>query len=163
MLKVFWLKPVYLLGVLSLLLSIGAFKSCSRTPPEYEVFFRQDWDTQREQAKEFPVEKQIEYCLAGKRYVHPPNNVVFYVIADRGKEAVPAVIETMKRAQDTGDKLELLDLILNIHEFHDDLSNDKQVVDQLTAIIASMNDPNQKVKAEAVLAAIKRPSERNKN
>jgi transcription elongation factor GreA-like protein len=161
--NVFCLKHSYVLGVLWLLLSIGLFKSCNRTPPEYEAFFTQDWDTQRQQAKTFPIAKQIDYCLAGTRYVHPPNYIVFYVIADRGKEAVPPIIERMKRAADDSDKLELLDLVLNIHEFHDDLSNDKQMIDQLVAIVADMTDPDQKVKADAMLTDIKRPPERTNN
>lgn len=163
MLNILSLKPAYVVGVLWLLLSIGLFKSCNRTPPEYEAFFTQDWDTQREQAKGFPIDKQIEYCLAGRKYVHPPSIIVFHVIADRGKEAVPPVIERMKRAEDDNDKLELMDLVLNIHEFHDDLSHDKQVIDQLTAIVAGITDPDRKVKAEAMLADIKRPPERTNN
>lgn len=162
MLNILFLKPAYVVGVLLLLLSIGLFQSCDRTPPEYEAFFTQNRDAQREQAKRFPIEKQIEYCLAGRRYVHPPNHVVFYIIADRGKEAVPAVIERMKRAEDS-DKLELLDLVLNIHEFHDDLSNEKSVIDQLTAIVGGMTDQDRKVKAEAILSDIKRPPERTSN
>jgi hypothetical protein len=158
MLNIFSLKLGYVLGAL-LLLSMSLFRSCERTPPEYEAFFTQDRDSQREQAKRFPIEKQIEYCLAGRRYIHPPNHVVFYVIADQGKEAVPPIIESMKFAEDS-DKFELLDLVLNIHEFHDDLSNDKKVIDQLTAIVAAMTDQYRKGKAEAMLAEIKRPPER---
>ncbi|HEX6046627.1 MAG TPA: hypothetical protein VFZ22_19200 [Pyrinomonadaceae bacterium] len=157
------LKSGYMLGVLWLVLLICTFKSCDRTPPEYEAFFSQDWDTQRQQAKGFPIEKQIEYCLAGKRYVHPPNHIVFYVIADKGKEAVPPIIARMKRTEDSNDKLELLDLVLNIHQFHDDLSNDKQVIEQLTAIVAGMTDADRKPKAEAMLTHIKRPPERRNN
>ena len=163
MVSTLFLKAAYVLGVLSLPFSLGIFKSCNRTSPEYEAFFAQDWDTQRQQAKEFPIEKQIEYCLAGKRYVHPPNYIMFYVIADRGKQAVPPVIAKMKRAENDSDKLELLDLVLNIHEFHDDLSSDKQVIDQLTAIVGSITDPDRKAKAEAMLTDIKRPRERPSN
>jgi hypothetical protein len=163
MLNILSLKPCCVIGVLLLLVSIGLFKSCRTTPPEYEVFFAQDWDTQREQAKRFPIEKQIEYCLAGRKYVHPPSTIVFHVIADRGKEAVPPIIERMKRAADDSDKFELLRLVGNIHEFHDDLSTDKQVIDQLTAIVAGMTDPDRKVKAEEVLRDIKRPPERSNN
>ena len=154
MLKIPFLKPGFIPNVLLLLLSIGLFQSCNRTPPEYEAFFAQDWDTQREQAKGFPIEKQIEYCLAERKYIHPPGHIVFHIIADQGKDAVPPVIERMKRAEDS-DKLELMYLILNIHEFHDDLSNDKQVIDQLTAIVEGMTDRDRKVKAEAMLTDVK--------
>jgi len=156
------LKPGHVVGVLLLLLSIVLFKGCNRTPPEYEVFFTQDWDTQEKQAKAFPIEKQIEYCLAGRRYVHPPNHIVFYIIADQGKAAVPSVIERMKHAEDS-DKFELLDLIHNIHQFHDDLSTDKQVIDQLTTIVAGMTDAYRKGKAEAMLTDIKRPPDRKRS
>lgn len=163
MLTILSLKPPCVIGVLLLLLSVGLFKSCNTTPPEYEAFFAQDWDTQREQAKGFPIEKQIEYCLAGRKYVHPPSTIVFHVIVDQGKQAVPPVIERMKRAEDDSDKFELLLLVGNIHDFHDDLSTDKQVIAQLTAIVAGMTDRDWKVKAEAVLRDIKRPPERTNN
>ena len=160
MLNIISLRSGHFVGCLLLLFSIGLFKSCNRTPPEYEAFFTQDWDTQEKQAKAFPIEKQIEYCLAGVRYVHPPNHIVFYIIADQGKAAVPPVIERMKRAEYDSDKLELLRLVGNIHEFHDDLSNDKQVIDQLTSIVAGITDSDRKLKAEAMLMDIKRPPER---
>jgi transcription elongation factor GreA-like protein len=162
MLNILCVKAFSILAVLSLLL-VGIFKGCDGTPPEYEAFFTQDWDTQRQQAKGFSIEKQIGYCLAGRRYVHPPNHIVFYVIADRGKEAVPPIILRMKRAEDDSDKLELLNLVLNIHEFHDDLSHDKQVIDELTTVVGSMTDSDLKLKAEAMLTDLKRPPGHTKN
>lgn len=82
-------------GVVVGLLSIVLLKGCQSIPPEYDAFFAQDLEQQRQQARGFSVEKQIEYYLAGKRYVHPPSSTLLHVIAERGKEAVPPLLKKM--------------------------------------------------------------------
>ena len=160
MLNILFSRSTHVVGILALVLSLGLFKNCNSTPPEYEAFYDQNWESQRQQAKTFPIEKQIEYYLAGRRYFHPPYHTLLYVIADRGKEALPPLIEKMKHADNDYVRMDLMEVVLNIHEFHVSLSDDKEVIDQLTVIVGSMTDPERKVKAEAMLREIidnKRP------
>src|SRR5688572_12142009 len=140
--------------ILVLLLSIGLSKSCGAVPPEYDAFFSLDTERQRQKAKDFSIEKQIDFYLAGKRYVHPPSSTLLYVIAERGKEAVPALLERMKQTKSESDKLDLLDVIRNINEFHVRLNDDEVLIDQLKDITAKMQDPQRKAEAEQMLTDI---------
>jgi hypothetical protein len=137
-------------GLLSICLLIG----CEPTRPEYAAFFTQDVEQQRKQAKGFPVEKQIDYYLAGKRYVHPPSSVLMYVIAERGKEAVPPVLKKMKEADNDSDRLELLDVIWNINEFHAKLNDDETLIAELRGVVSKIQDPQRKPAAERMLKDI---------
>ena len=153
-------RSTHIVGIFALVLSLGLSKNCNSTPPEYEAFYAQNWDGQREEAKTFPIEKQIKYYLAGKRYFHPPYYTVLYVIADQGKKALPPLIENMKHADNDYVRMDLMEVVLNIHEFHASLSDDKEVIDQLTMVVGTMTDQERKVKAQAMLKEIidnKRP------
>jgi hypothetical protein len=153
-------RSTQVVGVLALALSLSLFKDCNSTPPEYEAFYAQSWDRQREEAKNFPIEKQIDYYVAGRRYFHPPYQSLLPLIAERGKGAVPPLIEKMKQADSDSVRLDLLGVVDNIDEFHVDLSDDKPLLDELTGIVNRMTDLDRKAKAQAVLKEIvenKRP------
>jgi len=146
-------------GVLALAFSIGLLKDCNSTPPEYETFYAQSWDKQREEAKNFPIEKQIDYYVAGRRYFHPPYQSLLPLIAERGKAAVPPLLEKMKQADSDSVRLDLLGVVNNIDEFQVDLSDDKPLLDELTGVVDRMTDVDRKAKAQAILKEIenKRP------
>lgn len=128
--------------------------ACHPVPPEYKTFFSQDWERQKEQAKAFSIEKQIDYYLAGRKYVHPPSSTLLYVIAEHGKPVVPALMERMKNEPSDAAKVDLLEVIRNIDDFHDDLSGDKDLIEQLRSIISKIQDPQRKSRAEELLADI---------
>ena len=160
MLNIPFPRTTHIVGVLALALSLGLLKDCNSTPPEYEAFYAQSWDKQREEAKNFPIEKQIDYYLAGRRYFHPPYQSLLPLIAERGKAAVPPLIEKMKRTDSDPARMDLLDVVVNIDEFHVDLSEDKPLLDDLKGVVDRMTDLDRKAKAQAVLKEIvenKRP------
>ena len=152
-------RTTRVVGVLALAFSIGLLKDCNSTPPEYETFYAQSWDRQREEAKNFPIEKQIDYYVAGRRYFHPPYQSLLPLIAERGKAAVPPLLEKMKQADSDSVRLDLLGVVNNIDEFQVDLSDDKPLLDELTGVVDRMTDVDRKAKAQAILKEIenKRP------
>jgi hypothetical protein len=154
MLSIPFSKTTHVVGVFALALSIGLLKDCNSTPPEYEAFYAQSWDSQRQEAKSFPLEKQIDYYLAGRRYFHPPYHSLLPLIAERGKVAVSPLIKKMQQVDNDSARMDLLDVILNIDEFHADLSDDKAVVDELTGVINRMTDLDRKAKAQVILKEI---------
>ena len=78
------MKPLKLYsGVARVLLAVSilslcatytlAFLSCQKNiPSAYREFSELPPERQRERLKTFPVDKQIEYHLAGHKYFHPP-------------------------------------------------------------------------------------------
>lgn len=147
-------RAIQVVSVIALALSIGLLQKCNSTPPEYETFYAQSWDRQREEAKNFPIEKQIDYYVAGRRYFHPPYQSLLPLLAERGKAAVPPLIEKMKQADSDSVRLDLLGVVANIDEFHVDLSDDKPLLAGLKGVVDQMTDLGRKAKAEAVLKEI---------
>lgn len=133
---------------------IAWLEACEPVPREYKAFFALDWDRQREEAKKFPLEKQIDYYLAGKKYVHPPSSLLLYVIAEQGKSAVPALLLQMKNENSDSAKVHLLEVVRNIHAFHDDLRGDKEVIKQLRGVVSGIKDAARKARAEEMLTDI---------
>lgn len=153
-------RAIQLVSVIALALSIGLLNNCNSTPPEYKKFYAQSWDQQRQEAKNFPIEKQIDYYVAGRRYFHPPYQSLMPLIAEQGKAAVPPLIEKMKQTDRDYLRVELLNVVVNIDEFHVDLSDDKPLLDGLRGVVNQMTDLDRKAKAEALLKEIvenKRP------
>jgi len=152
-------RTTHVVGILALAFSIGLLKDCNSTPPEYETFYAQSWDRQREEAKNFPIEKQIDYYVAGRRYFHPPYQSLLPLIVERGKAALPPLLEKMKQADSDSVRLDLLGVVNNIDEFQVDLSDDKPLLDELTGVVDRMTDVDRKAKAQAILKEIenKRP------
>ena len=56
-----------------LLFGTALVNACESVPPEYKAFFTRDWARQKEEARKFPTEKQIDYYFAGRKYVHLPS------------------------------------------------------------------------------------------
>ena len=127
---------------------------CEPVPAEYKAFFSQDWARQKEEAKGFSLEKQIEYYLAGRKYVHPPSSTLLYVIAQRGKAAIPALVERMKNERSDAPKVDLIEVVRNINDFHDDVSGDKDLIEQLRTIASGMYDAGRKARAEEMVTDI---------
>lgn len=137
-----------------LLFGIASVKGCEPVPPEYQAFFAQDWDQQREEGKKFSIEKQIDYYLAGRKHVHPPSSIMLYVIAERGKSAVPALLERMRKENSDGAKEDLIEVVRNIHDFHDDLRSEKETIEQLRTVVSGMKDAKRKARAAEMLTDI---------
>lgn len=136
------------------LFGITLLRACEPVPSEYKTFFALDWERQKEEARKFPIEKQIDYYLAGKKYVHPPSSTLLYVLAEQGKPAVPALIARMKSEDSDSAKVYLIEVVRNIHDFHDNLSGEKEIVQQLREIVAGMRDADRKRRAEGMLTDI---------
>ena len=149
-------KHKYGRTILPVLFIFGSLlvNGCEPVPSEYKAFFTLDWERQQEEARKFPIEKQIDYYLAGKKYVHPPSSTLLYVIAERGKSAVPALIVRMKNERSDSAKLHLLEVVRNIHDFHENLSREKEIIEQLQEIVVGMSDANRKATAERMLTDI---------
>jgi hypothetical protein len=135
-----------------LMLSVVLTINCESVPPEYNAFFSLDWDQQIAKAEKFPIEKQIEYYLAGKKYVHPPSSTLLRVIAKQGKAAIPALLERIKKEDRDSGKIYLLEVFRNIHDFHYDLRGEKEVLAQLQDVVSRMG--NRKARGEEILTDI---------
>ena len=145
------LKPTRSILFTLLFFGIALVKGCEPVPNEYKAFFALDSDRQREEAKKFPIEKQIDYYLAGKKYVHPPSSILLYVIAEQGKSTVPALLIRMKNEESDSAKVHLLEVVRNIHAFHDDLRDETEVIEQLRVVVSEIKDAARTARAEAML------------
>lgn len=133
---------------------LAPLNACEKTPPEYTKFFGLDSDKQEELARKFPIEKQIEYYLAGKRYVHPPESTLLPIISEQGQAAIPALLDRINREDSDSQKVHLLEVFRYMQVFHYDLRRDQKVIDDLRGVVSRMKDLNRKARAEELLTGI---------
>lgn len=57
---------------LFIVLGVWFLAGCNSVPPEYQAFFDLSPEQRREKMEQFPIDKQIDYYLAGMTYTHPP-------------------------------------------------------------------------------------------
>jgi hypothetical protein len=133
--------------------SAVTFVSCNQVPPEYRNFLKLPRDQQHAKMRTLPVDKQIDYYLAGRRYIHPP---LFLgdVIASQGKEAVPFLMKRLKEEKKDFNKIDLIYLFSYIHRFHYDLRAEKDVIELLKEVAANMETPEDKIRAEEIVKDI---------
>jgi hypothetical protein len=132
-----------------LLLSAG---SCERTPPEYREFLHLSPTERREKLRLMPIDKQIDYYLAGTSYVHPPLLELGDVIANQGKDAVPPLTKRLREEKSEHAQLMLMYVFnwMNRHNYN--LKQEGEALRALKEVTANMkeNKPN----AERVLEEI---------
>jgi len=138
-----------------LLLGVVTLASCQlKTPPEYREFLRLPPDQQRERMRTSPIDKQIDYYLAGTTYVHPPLLGLRDVIASRGKEAIPALMKRLKEEKKDYHKMDLMLVFSSMHLFYYDLRGETEVIELLKEVAANMETPEDKARAEEMVKDI---------
>lgn len=149
------LRRIFILvKVFASLLCVVTLASCQQTPPEYQEFLRLPPDQQREKMQTLPIERQIDYYLAGTIYVHPPQLSLRDVIASRGKEAVPALMKRLKEEKKDYHKIDLMLVFSSMHKFHYDLRGEKEVIESLKEVAANIETPKDKATAEEIVKDI---------
>lgn len=131
-----------------------AVVSCQKNmPSEYREFFGLPTELQRERLKTFPIDKQIEYHLAGHKYFHPP--ISFRdIIASQGKKAVPHLTKSLREERQEYEQVILIYVFRYMHRFHYNLKNEDEVIMLLKEVIADMKSPSHKKNAEEALKDI---------
>lgn len=157
--EVRYLRIMFALFLL-LVPSLSALAGCQKMPHEYKEFFDLPYEQQRARLKSFPVDKQIEYHLAGSEYFHPPFGFT-EEITSQGKEVVPPLAKRLKEEKLDHRRMILIDLFEYLHFSHYDLSNEKEVLDLLKNVAGRMEPSYSKDNAEKSVTNIlenRRPS-----
>ena len=143
-----------LLTLFSSFLCMVTLASCQQVPPEYEVFLKLPQDEQRAKMRALPIDKQIDYYLAGTHYVHPPLLGLGDVIAGEGKEAIPVLMKRLEEEKKDSNKMDLMLVFRSMHYFYYDLRDEKDVIELLKKVAANMETPEDKTRAEEIVKDI---------
>lgn len=141
-------------GVGFLLLLIGG--GCdSRLPSEYRSFFAQPPAQQREQFRKLPVDEQLK-IYRHSTTLHPPDPAGLWpVIAERGKESVPFLLQALHDEQDEVFKRHIVAIFLSMSWNTYDLRGDEKVLSSLETAVASIRKTELRENAEKLLSSIK--------
>ncbi len=133
---------------------------CDPVPPEYKAFFRLSPEEQHLEMKRFPVDKQIDYYLAGRSYHHAPLIGLGDDIAEQGKKALPVLMKRLREEKNENNEnnenneANLMYVFEVMHAFHYDLKTEKETIELLKDVTARMKYAAFKERAEETLQAI---------
>lgn len=144
------MSAVLLCVVLCILSPVG----CNSIPPEYRAFIELSPERQREVMEGLPIEKQIDYYLAGVTYTHPPLLGLGDHIAKRGKEAIPALVKRLKDEDKEFRKVALIEVFEDMDRFYYDLTGNQEVIEALKKTTAQLKDPSHRARAEGLTDSI---------
>lgn len=141
--------------LLPLVLLVYAGAGCGSVPPEYEAFLELPSNQQRDELRKFPPEKQLEYYLAGQKYMHPGNKGLADVIAEQGKSALPFLIDGLRKEKSERNKAEIIFIFELMHVSYYNLKNEGAVLSLLEETKAGAKWPELRRKSEEALKLIR--------
>lgn len=137
-----------------LLLFTCMLTGCSRIPPEYRAFLALSPDQRHNEMMKLPIDKRIDYYLAGLRYAHPPQIGLADDIAQQGKQALPVLLNRLRAETDEMTQFNMMYIFKVMHASYYSLKDEKEVIAQLKHTADSMRDPSWKSRSEEVLRFI---------
>lgn len=156
------MKTIQLMGLrlrskalLSVILLAYFGAGCGSVPPEYETFLELPSNQQRDELRKFPPEKQLEYYFAGLKYMHPGNKGLADVIAERGKSALPFLIDRLRKEKSERNKAEIIFIFEVMHVSYYNLKDEGEVLSLLEETKADAEWPELRRKSEEALKLIR--------
>src|SRR5437016_1131810 len=85
-----------ILSLVGSLFTVG----CNKIPPEYQAFLDLPVSEQHQVMMKLPLDKRIDYYLAGMRYIEPPQIALADDVASEGKRALPFLVKRLRDDKD---------------------------------------------------------------
>jgi hypothetical protein len=126
-----------------LLITVPTVQNCDQTPTEYRDFLRMSPAEREEKMRGLPIDKQIDYYLAGTSYAHPPLTELGDVIAEQGETAVPFLVKRLRNETSESRQVDLIYVLRQINERGFSLRDNKEVVDLLKTTVARLTNHKQ--------------------
>jgi uncharacterized protein YfbU (UPF0304 family) len=104
--------------------------------------------------QKLPIEKRIDYYLAGLRYFHPPQIGLADDIAQEGKQALQVLLNRLKGEKDEITKVDIMYIFKVMHGSYYNLKDERDVTAQLKQTTQDMRDPSSKSRGEEILRFI---------
>lgn len=128
---------------------------CNRIPPEYRAFLERSTVEQHEVMRKLPMDKQIDYYLAGMRYMEPPQMGLADDIAKEGKQALPFLVKRLRDEKDEKNQADLIFVFEIMHGRYYKLKDETGVLNLLQQTADNMKDTFQKGRGEEALKYIR--------
>jgi hypothetical protein len=109
---------------------------------------------QHEALKKLPVEKRIDYYLAAMQYNEPPGVGLADDVAQEGKQAVPLLMERLRKEKDEHNQVHIIRVFRVMHGRYYKLKGETEVVNLLTETTDNMKEPWCKEQGEETLKYI---------
>jgi hypothetical protein len=121
-------------------LSVLAVGSCKQVPAEYRQFLNLPLAEKKAMLRSMPIDKQIEYYLAGMSYAHPPLMELGDVIASQGKDALPHLVKRLKDEKSEGRQMNLIYVFDSMNRSYYNLREEKEALALLAEVTRNMKD-----------------------
>lgn len=134
--------------------SVFALLGCNRIPAEYRVFLELPISEQHKVMRDLPIDKRIDYYLAGMTYVAPPEISLADDIAQEGKQALPALMKKLRDSKSESDQDHIIYVFRVMHARYYKLNGEIDALHLLRETVDSMKDPGHKENGEITLRFI---------
>lgn len=127
------------LAIIAVALAVATGSSWCGPPPECRPFLALARDEQVAQFRGYPAEKQLDAYLCTMRQ-EPPDLSFADLIADRGPDVIPPVVQRLKSTDSEGDKGNLI-YLLEVMSERGYLRDRTDVVAEISQSIDTMKSP----------------------
>ena len=124
------------LSVWSLTLLLCIVNSGCNPPAECREFLDLPLDRRRVEFRNYSIERQLNIYPCG-RSERPPDRSLAYIIAERGDEAIPFIVDRLRSETDEGNQDNLI-FILEIMSYDGHLRGKQDVIEQIRRVIFAM-------------------------
>ncbi|MGB2715990.1 MAG: hypothetical protein WBC51_17545 [Vicinamibacterales bacterium] len=118
-------------------------------------FYREDLASRVERARKLPLDQQYKLFRYGNDVIHPPLMDMPIPIAERGKEAVPFLLEQLQTDDDDRAAEDILLVFYRMASLGTyPVKSDSTVMDALRTRVASLENKERRTTAERTLKRI---------
>jgi hypothetical protein len=133
---------------------VFALSGCNRIPPEYRAFLELPISEQHKVMRDLPIDRRIDYYLAGMHYMAPPAIGLADDIAQEGKQALPALMERLRELKSESDQDHIIYIFRVTHSRYYKLTGEIDTLRLLQQTVDNMKDPGHKANGEITLRFI---------
>jgi len=128
--------------------------ACNRIPSEYRSFVEMPLSKQHEFMSKMPLDRRIDYYLAGMRYIEPPQIGLADDIAREGKKALPVLVQRVRAENDERAKVNLVLVFGVMHSRFVKLDDERETLTTLRQTVAEMTNQDYRKRSEQTLEYI---------
>jgi hypothetical protein len=132
-----------------------ALSGCNRVPSEYRAFLDLPASEQHKVMREFPINRRIDYYLAGMDYMAPPATGLADDIALDGKQALPVLMKRLGESKSESDQDHIIYIFRVMHARYYKLNAETEALQLLQQTVDNMKDSRNKENGETTLRFIK--------
>lgn len=136
-------------------LAAGA-PACRSLPGEYQPFFKLHFKEQPAELRKMPIERQLDFYIAGVTLIHPPRIDLGLEIGEQGPAILPALFDRLRREKHGYIKSNLVWIMVGMPCTPDVRPQVLAALDSMRVYVSAIEDSTHRSSAEWSLRSAER-------